>query len=166
MRGDCATWDAGSQAENCRPSDLSNANCVQCKLCCTRHAHMSRWPPCPALEESRRQRRKWGDGETGARMNLEQEIIAIEESADAVVAAARTEAKRLIGSLDERRKAIRDEIAARVEEEKARMKRENAAGINEALAEIAREQAGGEAAIEKGGGTRVPACVRGIIEAL
>jgi len=105
-------------------------------------------------------------GETGARMNLEQEIIAIEESADAVAAAARTEAKRLMGSLDDRRKEIRDEIAARVEEEKARMKRECDASLKSALAGIAAEQARGEAAVEKVRGARVSACVRGIIEAL
>jgi hypothetical protein len=99
-------------------------------------------------------------------MNLEQEIIAIEESADAVAVAARTEAKRLMGSLDERRKVIRDEIAARVEEEKARMRRECAASLTSALAGIAHEQARGEAAVEKVRGARVSACVRGIIEAL
>ncbi|MEI6633205.1 MAG: hypothetical protein WCP22_05215 [Chlamydiota bacterium] len=99
-------------------------------------------------------------------MDLEQEIIAIEESADAIVTAARTEAKRLMGSLDERRKVIRDEIAARVEEEKARMTRENVEDVTKALADISQERARGEAAVEKVRGARVSACVRGIIEAL
>jgi hypothetical protein len=99
-------------------------------------------------------------------MNLEQEIIAIEESADAITVAARTEAKRLMGSLDERRKGIRDEIAARVEEEKARMRRECAESIKSALAGIAAEQARGEAAVEKVRGSRMQGCVRTIMSAL
>lgn len=96
-------------------------------------------------------------------MNLEQEIIAIEESAEATVSAARAEAKKLMGTLDERRRAIREEAAARVEAEKGRLAREHAAALKISLDEIARGRAGGEAAVGKVRGERIDACAREIV---
>jgi hypothetical protein len=99
-------------------------------------------------------------------MSLEQEIIAIEESADAIVSAARAEAKRLMGTLDERRRAIREAAAARLEAEKARMGREHAAALRVSLEEIARGQKRAEAAVEKMRGGLIDACVRRIVGTL
>lgn len=102
-------------------------------------------------------------GETGARMNLEDEIIAVEESAAKIIAAAQAEAKKLLGTAEELRKRIREESVASVESEKGSLAREHAAALKSSLAEIAREQARGEAAVGKDRGARVDGCVREIV---
>lgn len=102
-------------------------------------------------------------GEAGARMNLEDEIIDVEDSAAKIVSAAQAGAKKLLGTAEERRKSIREEASARVEEEKGRLAREHAASLRESLAEIARGQARGEAAVGKVRGARVDGCVHEIV---
>jgi hypothetical protein len=73
-------------------------------------------------------------------MSLEEEVLAIEEGAAAIVAAARQEARKLLGSLEEGKKKIREEIASRLEREIAVMKDEQAVSLKHRLAETQQEK--------------------------
>jgi len=99
-------------------------------------------------------------------MNLEEEIFSIEEGASAVVAAARLEAKKLMGTLESKRKQVAEERAARTEAEKLRLKEQYAEKLREKLSEIRREQSQGMEAIEKTQKEKAEGCVRAITEKL
>jgi|LAHU01.1.fsa_nt_gb hypothetical protein len=99
-------------------------------------------------------------------MSLEKEILAVEESADAIVAQARAEAKKLMGSLEERLRLLREETAARVDAEKARLREEGAARLPKALAAVEKERAAAAAAVKQAEGARAEACVQSILAAL
>jgi DNA repair exonuclease SbcCD ATPase subunit len=103
----------------------------------------------------------------GERMaNLEDEILSIEERASAVVAAARLEAKKLLGTLENRKKRLAEEIAERTEAEARRLREEYARRLSEKLSEIRREQAQEIQAIEEAQKKKAPGCVRAIMKML
>lgn len=95
-------------------------------------------------------------------MNLEEEVLSIEQQAASVVAEARRKAQGMLATLEERRRAMRAEITARIEQELAGAKAESAGKLREALAEIEREKAKGLEAIREAGRKEIPRLARQI----
>jgi len=99
-------------------------------------------------------------------MNLEEEILALEKSAEEIVTAARQEAKKILGTFDQRRSRLREEITARVEGEKIRLREEYERKLRERMAELDREKKHSLASVEKIRSERVKNCARTIVDKL
>lgn len=96
-------------------------------------------------------------------MSLEDDILSMEDGAAKRVAAARVEAKHILGSIEERRKKLREEIGSRVEREKAAIREDGARRVEAARAEIRLEGERALAAVEKAGGEKAVRCARTVV---
>ncbi|MCX6354967.1 MAG: hypothetical protein NTZ78_08700 [Candidatus Aureabacteria bacterium] len=99
-------------------------------------------------------------------MNLEEEILALEKSAEEIVSAARQEAKKILGTFEQRRNRLREEVAARVESEKVRLREEYERKLRERMGELDREKRHSLASIEKIRSERIENCARAIVKKL